>query len=107
MDARRRKPVAGHGHRFAQVEGGHELPNGLLAQAHFVGRRRTKQPGGDRLLTGTRPRRRQQLEQAAASEQVEVVGVEMVGWPEAVSRLGAAHPLVAEPPDSAFVERHR
>ena len=86
---------------------GHELPNRILAEADLVRRRRTKQPRRERLLAGPRPRGRQQLEQTAAPEQIDIVGVEMIRRPEPLARLAVAHPVVPEPSQAALVERHR
>ena len=57
-----------------------------------------------RLLAGPGPCRRQQLEQAAAAENVEIVGVWMLGLAEAIAGVAFADPLVGHAGEAAFVE---
>jgi len=92
---------------LAQIEARAQLVHCRLARADLVGRRGGEQPGGQRLLAGSRARGAQQLEQRAAPEQIQVVGVGMGGWAEALARLATAGPRVLQPIKAAPVERDR
>ena len=90
--------------RFAQVERGRELGDGVAPGGDFLRRGRVRQPVGERFLAGARPRQRQQLEQRAAAEDVQVVGVQMTVVAKTVARLAGAGPPILDAREAALVE---
>ena len=83
--------AAGNGNLFAQLGHRRKLGHRALARQDLGCRCRVLQPGGERFLAHSRPRNREQLEQRATAEQVEVsrVQVRRVGTDTAAA-VGAA-----------------
>jgi len=108
------KLVAHDSDTLPEIEVRGQLSHRVLSRAHDVGRGRFQQPAGQGLLTGVRPGRRQQLEEAAASEQVQINRKWMrfrrarKGTAEDVNAVpAAADPLIGHSLQAAFVERDR
>jgi hypothetical protein len=98
---------AGQCELFAQVQFGSEFRDCLLPRVNFTRIRGRFQPAGQRRLAGARARDRQQLEERALAEQVEIVRVRMVIVAKAIAGLPAADPAVLEPRQAALVEGDR
>ena len=92
---------------LAQIELRSKLRHGRLPRARLVESGRREQPGGERLLAHPRARRREQLEERALPEEVEVCGIEMRRIEEALARLSAAGPAILEAREAALVEGRR
>ena len=92
----RRDRFADERERLAQVERRPQLGDGRLACAHHVARRRREQPGRQHRLARGRARAAQQLEETARAEEIEIVGVQVLGIAEALAARA--------PPGEARVE---
>src|SRR5439155_8470353 len=85
---------AGKGEMLQKIEPGRQLVDRLLAGTYGVGRGRRQQPTGKRLLAGARSCDREQFEQRAAAEEVEVVCIQVVVVLEAITWFTGADPAV-------------
>jgi len=102
-----RDRLADERERLAQVERRAQLSDRLLATAHFVARRRGQQPAGECRLARRGARAAQQFEETALAEQVEIVGVGMLGIAESLAAGAAASEVRIESRDGVFVVADR
>ena len=98
------KILADQGEFLAEVEHGAELGDGLLASADLVGGSGLEEPAGQGTLAGPGAAGRQQFEQGAAAEQVEVVAVRVLGVGEALASHALARPAVLDARQAALIE---
>ena len=98
---------AGQRHALAQVERRGQLGDGLAAGVNLERRGGRRQPRRERFFAGARACDREQLEQRPAAEQVEVIGVQVVGVHEAVTRLARPRPPILDARSPALVEVNR
>ena len=89
---------------LADIEGAGQLPDRGLPIDDDGRRGRARQPPGQRVLTGPGAGERQQLEERAGAEQIEVVGVRMVIVPVALAGGAGAGPAVLDARQAALVE---
>ena len=87
-----------------EIQGGGELLDRCLARLDLAGIRRCRQPPGQHGLARPRPSQRQQFEQRAAAEQVEVVCIHMAVVSEALSGLTGACPAILQSCHASLVE---
>src|SRR5688572_16362419 len=89
--------------RFPQVKGRGQLSDGRLTRTDFIGRGRPREPGRERFLAGRRRGNRQEFEQRAATEEIEIVRVEMPLVPEPLPRFTGANPAILDARQPALV----
>ena len=87
-------PLSGvdDGDALAKIEVRSQRRDARLAFADDVDRRRLQQPAGQPLLAHRRAAERQQLEHAAGPEDVEIIGIRMIGVLETLAARLGAHP---------------
>jgi hypothetical protein len=93
--------------RLAQIELWRQLAHRLLPGGDFGRPGRLLQPAGQRFLPGLCPGNRQQLEQRAAAEQIQVGRVQVAVVAEALARFAAASPAIFDARQAALVEGDR
>ena len=81
-----------------------ELLDGLLSRLNLGGIGGRRQPACKRVLAGTRSRQREQLEQRAAAEQIEIVRVDVTIVAKSIAGLAGPYPAVLEPGQTALVK---
>ena len=101
------EPFALDRHRLPQWQARGQFTHRGLARPDHVRWRRLEEPRRERLLAAARARRREQLKQAAVSEEVEIGGVEVVVGSETIALIAVANPLVADAAYPLFVPRDR
>jgi hypothetical protein len=89
---------------LAQIEPLAQVGKAGLTLSDLCCGRRGQQPLGQGLFPHSRSRRREQIEKAAAAEEVQVRGVDMMWIQEALPRLTAADPSVVDAIKSPAVE---
>ena len=97
--------VAEQAEILAQLESPAQLAHGSLAFADDGRRARCEQPAGQLLLTGWGARGEEKLEERAAAEQVEIVGVGVRCFEFTLPIRSGAGPLVADAGNSSLIER--
>jgi pimeloyl-ACP methyl ester carboxylesterase len=80
-----------------------DLVPGLPLEDFLAGSRR-KQPPGERLLTHSRPRRTEELEETSFSEEIEVGGIDMMVIAEPLSPIAGSAPTVLQPGQPPSIE---
>ena len=89
---------------FAQVDERLQLADGVLPSAHFRDVRRREQPSRECLFPRANAGRRQQLEERAAPEQIEVGRIGVIGNEEPLARFAGPGPRVGHTRDALLVE---
>ena len=92
---------------FPEVEPGPEFLDGRLPQPQFFDRRGAKQPTRESFLARAEPRCRDQLEQRAGAEEVEVLRIGVRGVVEAQASFALAVPAVLDARQAFIVESRR
>ena len=96
--------VAHHRDLLAQIQVRRQFARRVLPRPDHVRHRRFEQPPRERLFAGMRPRRREQLEEAAAAENVQIFSVEMRRRRKVRAVAAAADPAMRQPIQAALVE---
>ncbi len=102
---RRRHILTEDGQVLAQVEARRQYLHRRLPRAHGLDIGWRQQPGGQCALAHARSRLAQELVQRALAEEVEVVGIGMVGIVEAGSGASGPRPLPVEAHEPALIVR--
>ena len=92
-----------YGQVFGEIELRPQFSHRKLPLPDLIEGRRREQPLRQCFLTHSSARRRQQFEQTAPAEQVEVGGIDMVRIVETLSGLSRARPLVSHPGQSLAI----
>ena len=98
-------PGAGQCQVLPQIEPLRQFAHGVLARQDFVTRRRHRQPAGERLLAGLGACDGKQLEERRRTENIEVVGIQVVVIAKPFPVLTGADPAILDPGQPPFVER--
>ncbi len=96
----------GQRQRFAQIEERSKLLDGLLPFGDLLRRGGRGQPASELRFAGARPGDRQQLEERAGAEQIEIVRVQVVVVAKAIAGRAGARPAVFDSGQASLVERN-
>ena len=99
--------LAEEGEVFAEIELGAELGDGGLAGFDDGGRRGGEQPVGQAFLAGVGAGGAEELEEGAVAEEVERIGVGVMGSGDAWAVAAVAGPNAVEAGEAALAERRQ
>jgi hypothetical protein len=96
LGARNRKPLS-------KIDGIAQVPNGLVPVLYLRNRRGRKHPTGESFLAHSSPGGRDELEQTAGPEEIEVSRVRVNGWSESFAGITGPSPSLFHPGEPMFV----